>query len=376
MALPNGNFKGKYNNKGLYDFRKLVDYSIEGTMDRLELVRGILGIVEENGIEFTDEKFWREVWDTGVCKSELNTTDITWSETNVAKFLEQLGTYLIMAYEKEVDIEETIYDSNSEQLLAKKDERVATRLEEVVEKDNKNYKLKPKFKVDNKDLHKYPDLLEYHKYKEYLRMLRDDKVQSKKLSDMLQEHGIPYTPEKVWYFAKDQMAKLTDDMTQMKLSLERPITFKMPLKDAGCPDWEELDMFDPNHVMELLRVHKGNDLQDDISCIVMDLENIIKKVEFTEQQAEVLELHRRDKSLVDIADILDISPKTVKGHLTSCVRLIIKEYERQYSDWYYLNIAKGQYRQCSKCGKVKLTSEYSKKGDRLHSQCKECQRTT
>ena len=74
MALPNGNFKGKYNNKGLYDFRKLVDYSIEGTMDRLELVRGILGIVEENGIEFTDEEFWREVWDTGVCKSELQAT--------------------------------------------------------------------------------------------------------------------------------------------------------------------------------------------------------------------------------------------------------------------------------------------------------------
>ena len=161
----------------------------------------------------------------------------------------------------------------------------------------------------------------------------------------------------------------------MKLSLERPITFKMPLKDSGYPEWEELDMFDPNHVMELLKVRKGNDLQDDISCIVMDLENIIKKIEFTEAQSEVLELHRRDKSLVEIADILDISPKTVKGHLTSCVRLIIKEYERQYSDWYYLNICKGEYKQCSKCGEIKLISEFDKektgvKG--VRGNCKKC----
>ena len=45
---------------------------------------------------------------------------------------------------------------------------------------------------------------------------------------------------------------------------------------------------------------------------------------------------------------------------------------KEYEEWYYLNIRKGTYKKCSKCGEVKLISQFSKNGNRLRGNCKDC----
>ena len=55
--------------------------------------------------------------------------------------------------------------------------------------------------------------------------------------------------------------------------------------------------------------------------------------------------------------------------------MIIKQYEEDYEDWYYLNIRKGQYKKCSRCGEIKLISQFNKepKGkDGYKKHCKKC----
>lgn len=376
MSIPNGNYKGKFNDKGLYDFKKLVDYSLTSVEERLALVEAILGVVEEDGIQFTDEEFFREVWDSGVCKAELNTTDITWTETNVAKFLEQLGTYLIMAYENEEGIKrnEKCYDSTRDNAKDGREEKLRGRLSEAYEEEGfkGNYKLAKKDDWNkecniDKYCEKYPKLKDYNEYRLYLKSLKTDDLLIKELQNKV-------NPFKVNKFKLDEIiGGVKEDMKLYKLSIERPILFKAPLKDEGCPEWDELDMFNPNHVLPLLKVKKGNDLQDDISCIVMDLNKLIKKIKFTEIQNEILNLYRREKTLVEIADILDVSPKRVKGGLTQITNLIIKEYEKEYMDWYYLNKVKGTYKQCKECGEIKLIQNFYKKDkNRYESKCKEC----
>ena len=57
--------------------------------------------------------------------------------------------------------------------------------------------------------------------------------------------------------------------------------------------------------------------------------------------------------------------------------LIASLAEDDYLDWYYLEIEKGQYKRCSRCGQIKLAhNKYFSKNktskDGFYSICKEC----
>ena len=62
----------------------------------------------------------------------------------------------------------------------------------------------------------------------------------------------------------------------------------------------------------------------------------------------------------------------VQNSIKSCVKIIINQYEKKYTDWYYLNICKGTYKTCNDCGEVKLISEFHKNGNRYMPMCKVC----
>ena len=60
--------------------------------------------------------------------------------------------------------------------------------------------------------------------------------------------------------------------------------------------------------------------------------------------------------------------------------LIASAAEDQYLDWYYLNVEKGKYKKCSRCGEVKLAhNKYFSKNktskDGFYSICKACRNT-
>lgn len=164
-------------------------------------------------------------------------------------------------------------------------------------------------------------------------------------------------------------------MLEVKKQLQMPIIWKAPLKDNGKADYDMLDMFNKNVVKELLRVHKQVDLQDDLSCILVDLENLINKIEFTERQQEVLELWSNGIEEVPIAKELNVKQQVIHKILNSIVDRIVKQYEEDYEDWYYLNIRKGTYKKCSRCNEVKLINQFDKdKTGKLgvRGYCKKC----
>lgn len=61
---------------------------------------------------------------------------------------------------------------------------------------------------------------------------------------------------------------------------------------------------------------------------------------------------------------LDIIPKKIS-----------QQYKLEYEDWYYTEVEKGQYKTCSKCGEVKLVSQFTPdatKSSGYKSCCKNC----
>jgi hypothetical protein len=391
MYLDNNNhFYGAIGGKRINDFLKF-DYSLNSCKERIDFVNEVLGMYEVDGVEFYHEYF-DEVYDqekkNGKIDIVISNSKSQYSESNVANSLEIIANYILAMDKKENDVNYKIY--TSEELFNKACQEfnlinnVARANGGLATIDNydkitgakcesfpifqlpKNYKKVKDLKFEMKDLNKYPPMKDYYDFYEYL------KDESKRLwskgkltKDEIIRRG---RINKI-------MVEVKKDMMEVKRQLQMPIIWKSPLKDEGGADYNELDMFDKNTVKELLRVHKQLDLQDDLSCILVDLDNLIEKIDFTYEQLKLLEGWRNGVNLDIIGKELNVNKKALEKRLDTIINMIIKQYEEDYENWYYLNIRKGQYKKCSKCGEIKLVSRFDKNGKRgLYPSCKKCRK--
>lgn len=394
-VFKNNKFRGYYEDRDLFYYtsqmKDVLDYNNTHTVeDRILKVKELLNL---DDIGSKDE-FWMEVWDAGICKSGLNTSDGLWSETNVCNTLETLGTYLLAKAPKDETEKITIYDDYKlfKRMISEK-EKInpvcdSDGDELMVYKKKDNYKLAPKPEIEEVDKDKYPELKAYLELKNYFQKLTyngkdvEKQIESKKflkdtvkmINDTKCKGDWKLTESRMYSIAKNNLPLLTDDMLQVKNSYERNIVFKCPLKDSGNEiDWSYLDMFDPKHVRALLQIRRDIDICEDA---LIDLEGLINNIELDEELDEILTLWRLDKTVVYIADRMKVTDTTINRKLDKIVNKIIAEYEKQYSEkYYYVSVVKGKYKKCSKCGEVKLTKYFDKNGKKgLMSMCKNCRK--
>ena len=384
----NNNFYGKIGGKHIGNFLNF-NYKLNTCEDRIAFVNEVLEMYKVDGVEFYHEYF-DEVYDQERKHSKIDLvidkSKSTYTTSNIASSLELIANYILAVDDVDDKVNYKIY--TSEELfkracqefnvindVAKANGGLDMKYEEEGNKSieafpffqlPKNYKKVKDLKLEKEDLEKYPPMKDYYEFYNYLKEESKRLWGTKNLSkeEMVRRGKI-----------KKLLPEIKKDMMDAKKQLQMPIIWKSPLKDNGGADYDLLDMFDKEVVKELLRVHKGVDLQDDLSCILVDLENLINKIEFTDKQRKVLELWSNGSATGEISKKLKIKPNTVVSCLNSVVDLIIKQYEKEYEEWYYLNIRKGIYKKCSRCGEVKLVSQFDKdkKGKYgVRGYCKNC----
>ena len=383
MYLDNNNhFYGKINGKSIGSFLKF-NYNLNTCEERIDFVNEVLEMYKVDGVEFYNEYF-DEVYDQdrkfGKIDIVIGKDKSQYTESNIASALEMIANYILAVDEKDKGINYKIYTSEELFNRACREYNVINSVakanggldmnygENILEafpifQLPKNFKKVKDLKVEKKDLEKYPPMKDYTDFYEYLKEESKRLWNTKGLSkeDMTRRSKI-----------KKILPEIKKDIIEVKKQLQMPIIWKAPLKDNGGADYDELDMFDKNVVKVLLQVHKQVDLQDDLSCILVDLDNLINNIKFTERQYEVLELWRNGLTIENISKELHVKENTVSITLNRAIDSIIKQYEKEYEEWYYLNIRKGTYKKCSKCGEVKLISQFSKNGNRLRGNCKDC----
>lgn len=383
----NNNFYGKIGGKSINNFLKF-DYNLKSCQERIDFVNEVLGMYEVDNVEFYDEYF-DEVYDQDRKYGKINIVigkdKSQYTESNIANALEIIANYILAVDEKEKSINYKIYTSEELFNKACKEYKLINSVakanggielmnntsENIVESFPlyqlpKNFKKVKDLKIEKVDLEKYPPMKDYQNFYEYLKEESNRLWTTKGLSreELIRRGKI-----------KKILPEIKKDMLEVKKQLQMPIIWKAPLKDSGEADYDMLDMFDKNVVKELLRVKKQVDLQDDLSCILVDLENLINKVEFTDRQKEVLNMWKNGVCIDDIAKDLKVRQNTVSKTLSRAVESIIKKYEEEYENWYYLNIRKGTYKTCSKCGEIKLISQFDKNGKKgFKSMCKKCRK--
>lgn len=388
MYLDNNNhFYGKIGGKSINDFLKF-DYNLKSCQERIDFVNEVLGMYEVDNVEFYDEYF-DEVYDQDRKYGKINIVigkdKSQYTESNIANALEIIANYILAVDEKEKSINYKIYTSEELFNKACKEYKLINSVakanggielmnntgENIVEgfplyQLPKNFKKVKDLKIEKVDLEKYPPMKDYQNFYEYLKEESNRLWTTKGLSreELIRRGKI-----------KKILPEIKKDMLEVKKQLQMPIIWKAPLKDSGEADYDMLDMFDKNVVKELLKVKKQVDLQDDLSCILVDLENLINKVEFTDRQKEVLNMWKNGVCIDDIAKDLKVRQNTISKTLSRAVESIIKKYEEEYENWYYLNIRKGTYKKCSKCGEIKLISQFDKNGKKgFKSMCKKCRK--
>lgn len=396
MALSNKSFKGAIGGKNIWSYSYGLDYKLESLEDRKKLVEDLLNIVSINGIEFSNDEFWQEIWDMAMCKSNPTTSDPLWSETNVCLFLEKVGTYLISKDGKKRDKENIkVYDSYSEFKRIMQQEKKIKRHGEVVEfdlgeseegqgkpiimlKNQKNYKKAPDIKITKKDMDKYPEIKDYHMYKEYLLSLRDDKKKREELANRINIDTKNFKMKSqgdVYRFACKQLPKVEDDMLQVKILKDKNIVWKSPLKDScNSPiiDSEFIDFLDKTHVRALLQI-PNRDIIDEINICKND---ILNKIKFTDAQEVILDLWEKGVTQEEISNRLNIAQSSVSSQLDRIVNNFINKYIEVYEyEYYYMYLVKGQYKKCNKCGEILLIQRFDKKNDNkdgYKNNCKSC----
>ncbi|MGL5191652.1 MAG: helix-turn-helix transcriptional regulator [Cetobacterium sp.] len=377
MALSNANFRGVIGGKTLGDYTNKLDYNLKTLDERMECIKKVFNLVDIGGGNLhSDDEFWQEIWDMGVCKANLNTSDPLWSDTNVCQFLCRCADYLLEVYKPEDKEKQNIKVYKDKDLFkrALEEQDKLTNVAKVNQSEmlvfvnpNKNYKLAKDIAVTKEDINKHSEIKAYYDLKEYMLWLHRNPDERRKLA---KRKGLQ---DRVLMRILNGNRRLLDgDMLDVKISKDRPIIWKSPLKDSGNEiDWDMLDMFDPTHVKPLLQVKKEIDITNDM---LITLEELLKKVELTERQEEILYLWRKDMTQQYIADEMGVSRDVIFKQINKIVDKVIDEYEKEYEEnYYYLNVVKGTYKKCSKCGEVKLIQRFNKNGKKgYRSSCKQC----
>ena len=398
-------FKGKLNGKKIEDFTKQLDYSIENTEDRIELVRDILYPDGELDDYFA-QYFFGEADESGkkrnYFKVELNKTDPLSEDNNVCKKLEQMANYILFC-DKDKN-ENTNYN-----IMTKNDKKRTQRYEKesydnllqkkdkngfgIIEKEiinAKNYKKKVVQKIYKKDLE--------NKY------IKQIQIEIDKLKHTHDNREISSMQKRLH---KKAMVELKDNQKLTKDLLYKPVVFKSPLPDTAKFIFDDdtgyydengdyilvsennIELSNSYHVYQLinnyssLRMDCAEDVHSNMRYLLDSLDEIIESCDFRDFEKDIIIMRIDRLPLQEISDSLklkyglDYEPSYISNIFKNriCKKIALKN-SLDFEDWFYFQRAVGTYKQCSKCGQVKLANEryfkYDITNKRYKSRCRRC----
>ena len=313
------------------------------------------------------------------------------------KYLEILADYLIFSMEKQEKKEKKILTENRMTTVNKREtsfEGLVAQLENGEDgiynliTDNKQVIFQPKVKITKKDLEEIPLL--------------------KQLCDTIDvwEAKLKTVEGKDKFIMKKALIEMRKDQYVIRNGYRCPIIFNKITRSThfielidktkefdkeGYPIPEGFSLMDPK-VCEAILCNYSKLKQDtwdrfegDSWYMLYDFEKVCDKaLEPYPLYMRLLECKIDGMQNVDIQETLqqEFGIKHSVEYISSLWRnkipkLIASAAEDEYLNWYYLNIERGKYKKCSRCGQIKLAhNKYFSKNktskDGFYSICKSC----
>lgn len=312
------------------------------------------------------------------------------------KYLEVLADYLILCMEKQEKKERKILTENRMATVNKREtsfEGLVSQLENGEDgiynlmNDSKVTIFQPKVTITKKDLEEIPPL----------RQLRD--------AIELWEAKLKVTEGKSAYVMKKALIEMRKDQYIIKNAYRKPI---IPNKLVRSKSWIRLDdsysfdeegyviphgvsLCDPKVCSAILcnysklKQDSWGEFEKDLWYLIYDFERVCDKaLENYPLYMKIVECKIDGMQNIDIQETLQLEfgIKHSLEYISSLWRkkipgLIASQAEDELLDWHFLEVEKGKYKRCSRCGQIKLAhNKYFSKNktskDGFYSICKAC----
>ena len=312
------------------------------------------------------------------------------------KYLEVLADYLILCMEKQERRERNILTDNRMTTVNKREtsfEGLVSQFENGEDgiyslmTEDKNQIFQPKVSITKKDLEEIEPLQQLREAIEYW------------------EEKLKVTEGKEAFVIKRTLIELRKDQYVIKNAYRRPIVFtqitrshnyiplegEITLDDEGYCVSKGVVLTDPAVCSAILcnysklKQDSWGNYESDTWYMIYDFETVCDRaLEKYPLYMRIVECKIDGMQNIDIQETLqmEFGIKHSLEYISSLCRkkipaLIASAAEDQYLDWYYLNVEKGKYKRCSRCGEVKLAhNKYFSKNktskDGFYSICKCC----
>ena len=312
------------------------------------------------------------------------------------KYLEVLADYLILCMEKQERRERNILTDNRMTTVNKREtsfEGLVSQFENGEDgiyslmTEDKNQIFQPKVSITKKDLEEIESLQQLRQAIEYW------------------EEKLKVTEGKDAFIIKRTLIELRKDQYVIKNAYRRPIVFtqitrshnfiplegEITLDDEGYCVSKGVVLTDPAVCSAILcnysklKQDSWGNYESDTWYMIYDFETVCDRaLEKYPLYMRIVECKIDGMQNIDIQETLqmEFGIKHSLEYISSLWRkkipaLIASAAEDQYLDWYYLNVEKGKYKKCSRCGEVKLAhNKYFSKNktskDGFYSICKCC----
>lgn len=179
---------------------------------------------------------------------------------------------------------------------------------------------------------------------------------------------------------REHIANLKD----MSIATKLAYSPRIMINPTKCPvskmSLDDIDYCNKEHIYGMLKLPEMELSPDNqLSILSYDLHKMIrrlyKKNKLDDRDLYILEGLRHNVSQEDLAKELEIDQSVVSRLSKRIAKDIANGFKEDKEDLIYLNKYKGEYKKCSKCGKVKLIQRFDKNGKKGHmSICKSCRR--
>lgn len=363
---------------------KELDYSIEGTEERLKKVKEILQKYDEFFVDYFDNRF----------NVNLKPYDKLSDSNKICHLLELMADYILYPDRKALD------RKKYKEKTIKKNEILVDDFDEYLENPekqkqyNENTDLIPQIEISKEDLEKFVEIKNIYdaidKFKQILKRLKSqpntvpEQIKIRRIIKALREDAV---------LAK----KILSGMIEFK-RLNRTSTVYNFDYDTFYYDEQgnyilvsrnALDFSDKKHIQELIRFYAPlkqssyEDFHGETKYVLMFLEYLIDNAPLKDYERDYIIWYIDGLNIKAIIHKMRMkygfnwSSKNAKKCWDTILNKIVQFCEDDYEEWFYTFKARGKYKTCSKCGKVYLaTRKYfsinKDSKDGLHSICKKC----
>lgn len=339
MALTNQSyFTAKIGDVDLYSIKSMINYKIDSLEDRMKCV----DIALAHG-----DIFYQEYFDK-YCDPGITNSDMLLSDSNVVQSLESMANY-ILAKDEEYNKTESSYFVREQELnrkMLKEDEFDGTDTsmlegsednpEFIETKNNQNFKKSKKQSIKSEDFKRDDELgFILRDYNNFLELIakytkKDSKAEGRKADT---------------FTYKKHQGAIKDDMIICKDSLMRTHGYTLKyFSESTQPNYDMIDLSNVDHLLGgwveysngkgksngLLSFTPTDDYQDDFNCIIVDLQNLINKIELTELEENTLELYRYGLGVTEIGRDLNLHHEKINRTLKGIAKKVSKKAKELY----------------------------------------------